>query len=100
MSYEKGLEIAVIGAGHGGKAMAADMAAHGYAVRLYNRTYDNIEAIAIRGGIEITFEDGRQDIGFLRCVTSDIAEAIEGVSLIMVVVPASAHRDVALAAAP
>jgi opine dehydrogenase len=100
MSYEKGLEIAVIGAGHGGKAMAADMAARGYAVHLYNRTYENIEAIAIRGGIEITLEDGQQDIGYLRCVTSHMAEALEGVILIMVVVPASAHRDVALAIAP
>jgi len=97
---EKELEVTIIGAGHGGKAMAADLAVHGYAIRLYNRTFGNIEAIAIRKGIEITFEDGRQDIGYLRCVTSNIAEAIEGVPLIMVVVPASAHRDIALAVAP
>jgi opine dehydrogenase len=100
MSEGKGLEVTVVGAGHGGKSMAADLAVHGYAVRLYNRTYENIEAIAIRGGIEITFEDGRQDVGYLQCVTSDMAEAIEGAQLIMVVVPASAHRDIALACAP
>jgi 3-hydroxyisobutyrate dehydrogenase-like beta-hydroxyacid dehydrogenase len=29
---------AVIGAGHGGKAMAADLAAKGFSVKLYNRT--------------------------------------------------------------
>lgn len=100
MSSQSGLQITVIGAGHGGKAMAADLAARGYAVRLYNRTYENIEVIAIRRGIEITFEDGRRDIGYLRCVTSNIAEAIAGAQLIMVVVPASAHRDIALACAP
>lgn len=100
MAYGKELGICVIGAGHGGKAMAADLAVHGYAVRLYNRTYENIETIAVRGGIEITFEDGRQDVGFLKCVTSNIAEALDGVQLIMVVVPASAHRDLALACAP
>ncbi len=100
MSYGKELEICVIGAGHGGKSMAADLAVHGYAVRLYNRTYENIETIAVRGGIEITFEDGRQDVGYLKCVTSNMAEALDGVRLIMVVVPASAHRDVALTCAP
>ncbi len=100
MSYGKELEICVIGAGHGGKAMAADLAVHGYLVRLYNRTYENIETIAVRKGIEITFEDGRMEFGHLKCVTSDVEAAIDGVQLIMVVVPASAHRDVALACAP
>lgn len=94
------LQITVIGAGHGGKAMAADLAVHGYAVRLYNRTYQNIEVIAARRGIEVTMEDGQQFFGPIRQVTSDIAQALDGAHLIMVVVPASAHRDVALACAP
>ncbi len=34
----------VIGAGHGGKAMAAHLALMGFAVTLYNRTPDNIAA--------------------------------------------------------
>ena len=94
------LQIAVIGAGHGGKAMAADLAARGFAVRLYNRTYKNIEAIIARGGLEVTLEDGRQDFGPLQAATNDMAEVLEGALLVMVVVPASAHRDIALACAP
>jgi opine dehydrogenase len=94
------LQITVIGAGHGGKAMAADLAVHGYSVCLYNRTYQNIEVIAARRGIEVTMEDGQQFFGRIRLVTSDIAQALDGAQLIMVVVPASAHRDVALACAP
>jgi opine dehydrogenase len=94
------LQITVIGAGHGGKSMAADLAARGYAVRLYNRSYENIEAIAMRRGIEVTLEDGRREFGTLRCTTSDMAQALAGVRLIMVVLPASAHRDIALACAP
>jgi hypothetical protein len=35
------LQITIIGAGHGGKTMAADLAARGFAVRLYNRTTRN-----------------------------------------------------------
>ncbi|NDJ77105.1 MAG: NADP transhydrogenase subunit alpha [Chloroflexi bacterium] len=97
---EHELNITVIGAGHGGKGMAADLGLRGYSVRLYNRTYKNIEAIAARGGIEVSFEDGRLDFGPLKMVTSDIAYALHGAQVAMVVLPASAHRDIAIAAAP
>jgi len=93
------LQIAVIGAGHGGKAMAAELAVRGYTVRLYNRSYEHIEAIAARGGVEVTLEDGQQIFGRIPYVTNDMAYALSGAKLIMVVVPASAHRDIALACA-
>jgi opine dehydrogenase len=96
----KALKIALIGAGHGGKAMAAELASRGFPVRLYNRTYSNIETIAERGGIQLGFWDGRTAFGSLQMVTSDIASALDGAELIMVVVPASAHRDIAVACAP
>ncbi|MBK8137078.1 MAG: NAD/NADP octopine/nopaline dehydrogenase family protein [Chloroflexi bacterium] len=89
------LQITVIGAGHGGKAMAAELASRGFAVNLYNRSYQNIEIIAERGGIELTFEDDDPVFGPLRCVTSSISEALEGSKLIMVVVPAFGHADIA-----
>lgn len=100
MSLEQGLQITVIGAGHGGKAMAADLAIKGYAVRLYNRTYEHVEEIAARGGIELTFEDGQQAFGRLLAVTSDMAQALEGSQLVMVVIPAFGHQDVARSCAP
>lgn len=96
----KSIQITVIGAGHGGKAMAAELAARGFSVRLYNRTYENIETIADRAGIELSFWDGQMAFGPLQVVTSDIATALDGAELIMVVVPASAHYDIALSCAP
>ncbi len=98
LDYE--LQIAVIGAGHGGKAMAAELAVRGYTVRLYNRSYEHIADIAARGGIEVTLEDGEQEFGPVAYVTSDMAFALTGARLVMVVVPASAHRDIAIACAP
>lgn len=44
---------AVIGAGNGGKAMAAHLALMGFDVTLYNRTPENIAAIQARGGITL-----------------------------------------------
>jgi len=91
----------VIGAGHGGKAMAAHLALLGCRVTLYNRTYSHIEVIARRGGIELEGgESGVHGFAELACVTSDLEQALKGAQAIMVVVPSSAHADVARAAAP
>jgi opine dehydrogenase len=92
--------VTVIGAGHGGKAMAAYLAICGWTVHLYNRTPARIVGMRRRGGIELEREDGSHQFGALRLVTSDIAAALAGAELVMVVVPSSAHRDVALACAP
>jgi opine dehydrogenase len=91
----------VIGAGHGGKAMAAHLALMGLNVTLYNRTFDHITIIQKRGGIELDSEEaGARGFGQLSRVTSDIAEALASAQMIMVVVPSSAHADVARNAAP
>ena len=95
------VHFTVIGAGHGGKTMAAHLALMGFPVKLYNRTFDNIATIHARGGIELTScEGGPQGFGHLELVTSDISEAIEGAEVIMVVVPSTAHESIAIAAAP
>jgi opine dehydrogenase len=94
-------KIAVIGAGHGGKAMAAHLALMGFSVNLYNRTFEHIEVIQKRGGIELeSEEDGAHGFAKLTLVTSDLAEALKGAEMVMVVVPSSAHKDVAQAVAP
>ena len=43
----------VIGAGHGGKAMAAHLALMGLHVTLFNRTFEHINVIKMRGGIDL-----------------------------------------------
>ena len=95
----------VVGAGHGGKAMAAHLALLGYPVKLYNRTADHVVAIRTRRGIDLdSYEGGPRGFGRLRLVTSSIPEALanveEGVAVIMVVVPSSAHADIARTFAP
>lgn len=91
----------VIGAGHGGKAMAAHLALMGAKVVLYNRTPEHVEVIKKRGGIELdSSEEGVHGFGKLAAVTSDMAEAVKKARVIMVVVPSSAHADVAQKVAP
>lgn len=91
----------IIGAGHGGKAMAAHLALLGFPVTLYNRTHENVEAIVRRGGIDLeSYQGGPHGFGRLALVTSDIGQALAEAEVIMVVVPSSAHADVAGAVAP
>ena len=91
----------VIGAGHGGKAMAAHLALMGYKVTLYNRTYEHIEIIHKRGGIDLeSYDSWPHGFGKLTLVTSDLKKALAKAQVIMVVVPSSAHVDVAKACVP
>jgi opine dehydrogenase len=91
----------VIGAGHGGKAMAAHLALMGMKVTLYNRTFDHINVIQKRGGIELeSAEGGPHGFGKLVLATADIGEAVKKAQVIMVVVPSSAHCDIAQSLAP
>lgn len=96
------LRIAVLGAGHGGRAMAADLAVRGYSVNLYNRTLEHIEHIKARGGIELRLAQQPDEpvFGRLQVVTDQVEAALKGVKLIMVVVPAVAHANIASLCAP
>jgi opine dehydrogenase len=87
--------ITVIGAGHGGKAMAAHLSLMGAEVTLYNRTWKHVEAIAERGGVLVKSDEEVNGFGQLAMVTSDLEEAVRRSTLIMLVVPAFAHAQLA-----
>jgi opine dehydrogenase len=78
--------VAVLGAGNGGCAAAADLGRRGFDVRLYNRTRSRIEPIIERGGLELAGAAGE---GFveLPVVTDDLAVAVDGADLVMVTAP-------------
>jgi opine dehydrogenase len=91
----------VIGAGHGGKAMAAHLALMGFPITLYNRTYEHVEVIKMRGGIDLeSTEDVLHGFARIERVTSDLSDALQKAEMIMVVVPSSAHADIAKKMAP
>lgn len=93
--------FAVIGAGHGGKAMAAHLSIMGFPVSLYNRTEENISVIKARGGIELeSYEGGPRGFAEIKVVTSHIEEAIDAAQVIMIVVPSTAHAEIAQKAGP
>lgn len=94
----KNLRFAVIGAGPGGKAMAAHLATRGYSVHLCNRSREPIERVRQRGAVRA--HGALETVGRMTKVTPDIAQAIEDVEVIIVVVPAHAHVEIAQRCAP
>jgi len=71
-------KFTVIGAGNGGKAMAAYLAIAGQDVTLFNRTFHHIEVIAKRGGIDLESPPGGpHGFGALKKVTDDVQEALQ-----------------------
>ncbi|MBM3705345.1 MAG: NADP transhydrogenase subunit alpha, partial [Actinobacteria bacterium] len=90
--------FAVIGAGHGGKALAAHLAIKGFPVKLYNRTLSKIIPIIKMKGIEV--EGEISGFGRIDVVSDNISEIIRDADVIMVAVPAFAHAAIAERCAP
>jgi len=92
--------IAVLGAGNGGKAVAADLALQGAAVRLFEwpEYAASIAALIERPVIEA--EGVVAGAAELQGATTDLAEAIAGADLIVVCVQGLAHERLARELAP
>lgn len=91
--------VAILGAGHGGCAAAADLTRRGFAVRIYSRNEQTIAPLKARGGIEF---EGALGAGFapLALITSDIGAAMSGADLVICMVPTQAHEAMATLLAP
>jgi opine dehydrogenase len=87
-------KITILGAGHGGQGLASFLALDGHDVYLYNRSQARIKPIRKQGGIQA---DGMVT-GFaeLTKCSTNLQEALSHAELVFLVVPASAHRDLAV----
>jgi opine dehydrogenase len=90
--------FAVVGAGHGGLAMAGHLGLMGFEVRLLNRSAERLEAVREFGGIHL--EGDVSGFGAVACATATPGEAVEGADVVMVALPATAHRWAAEVCAP
>jgi len=87
-------KVAVIGAGNGGMAISAYLSLSGASVNLCDLFPEYTKDIKKEGGVKLI---GVDKTGFaeMNLVTNKISDAIKGVSLIMVVTPAFAHKMIA-----
>lgn len=92
------LDVCVIGAGDLGQAQAGHLASLGHSVRLYNRSPERIARLRERS--EIRLGGVVEGTSRLSALTTDLAEAVAGVKVIFLDVPATAHASLAAALAP
>jgi opine dehydrogenase len=92
------LRFCVLGAGHGGLAMAGHLGLMGFKVSLYNRGGNKIRPLQYRRGIKI--EGEIQGIGKVELASRNIKDCLEGVDVLMVVIPANGHKFIAQTCAP
>lgn len=94
------MKIAVLGGGNGSFAAAGDFALQGHETRLWRRDAAQVAAQRAAGSRIIVKDiNGRHDVQLAQ-VTTDIAEAIRGVELILCPAPAFAQGDIARLLAP
>jgi opine dehydrogenase len=87
-------KIAVLGAGNGGCAVAADLTLRAYEVRLFSRSESTIGTLAKRGGIElIEGSSNKSAVPFF--MSSHMPPVVGGADLIIVASPAVAHEYLA-----
>ena len=90
--------IAVIGAGNGGQAMAAYFAMAGHRVRIFDFFEKPIEEISRKGEIEL--EGAITGKGNIELASSNMEEVVSGSDLIMIVNPSIYHQKIAKTCAP
>jgi len=83
--------VAVLGAGNGGYAAAADLSLRGFEVHMFNPWVEDLQPVLERGGIKL-IEGDREDYSEIALVTTEIEEALDGAHFIFVIVPVTGHE--------
>jgi len=98
MEPRKLFNYCIIGAGHGGQALAAYIRYLGNPTVLYNRTKIVIDQIKAYGGVELQGMINTKVTGLI--VTSVLKDALAQSDIVMICIPAHAHQDIATNMAP
>lgn len=94
------LDVTILGAGHGGLALAGYLARHGHCVTLWNRSPASIAPVRELGGLHLTLPGVGAALAPIAAATCHIADALANARLVLVTVPAYAHADIARIGAP
>jgi opine dehydrogenase len=87
------ITVAVLGAGHGGLALAGDLGRMGFDVTLFSFFSAELAPIRGRGGVELSGEIS--GFGGIGAVVDSVADAAARADLLLIVAPALAHQTYA-----
>lgn len=89
---------AIIGGGNGGQSMAGHLASMGEKVRLFDVVPSTVDALNAKGGIEL--HHAVTGFGKLEFATTDIAKAMDGANIVMMILPSIYHESMAAKIVP
>lgn len=92
------IRVAVLGAGHGGLATAGHIALKGFPVNIYSPFDKELAPIREQGGIKLEGDvQGFARLGedSIAVLTSSLDEAVRNADLILLIMPALAHKTIA-----
>ena len=89
--------VAIIGAGNGGQAAAAELGLQGFPIRLCDINPAMIAGLTARGGVECS--GVLEGFAPVQLATTNLAEALDGADLVMVATARFAHAAIAAALA-
>ncbi|MHA1637897.1 MAG: NAD/NADP octopine/nopaline dehydrogenase family protein [Candidatus Thorarchaeota archaeon] len=90
--------VTIIGGGHAGRGLASFLSLQDYEVALYNRTINNVRPIINNGGLDVHgVVTGHASFPL---VTDNMSKALEGSGIVIITVPAFAHKFLAYEVAP
>src|SRR2546428_14030412 len=89
----KAITVTIIGAGLGAIALGANLGLLGYRLRLHDRDEARIARVRERGGLDV--EGLAKGFAPLELVTPQLAPAVDGADVIVVVTGSPFHADVA-----
>lgn len=92
------MKVAVIGAGHGGQAMAGYFAYNNFETILYNRSKTVIDDIDMNNGITLSGYINAKITGIT--LSNSLEYTLKNSKLIMICIPANVHEDLAANMAP
>lgn len=88
--------VAIIGAGNGGQAAAADLTRRGFEVRLYANSMGSPKMASLVENREIKYQGVLgEGVSKIAMVTDDLKKALGGVKYVFVAVPANGHLSYA-----
>jgi opine dehydrogenase len=98
--FMRKISVAILGAGHGGLALAGYLGRHGHRIALWNRSLERVAPVRALGGIRLTMSCDSPVLAPIAMASCSMAAVLADASVVLVAVPASGHAEVARHCAP
>jgi len=91
-------QVSIIGGGHAGRGLAGFLSLQDFKVIMYNRTISNVQTIIDNGGLDV--HGVVTGFASIPLVTDNMSKALKGSGIVIILLPAYAHKSIAHEMAP